>query len=529
MPFGNAVGANVMAQADYLALAARSAGFSSGTANSAQLNKAWRQSSIMAAMLAQFIVDQSGQNAVDDGTTATLEANFLSAIRAVSKQSVILSDTGTAVNNYAATNVVPYTSGTLLHGTRQTVQFARANTGSSIYSPDGLGPYPIYGLNLLPLQGGEISLRGVGNMIFIVDAAVNSGNGAFILLECTGGALQIAPSTKPLQALQRGQAYSAVGAAVLADTGSAANIYSAVNAVPYTSGTIAHGIRQCVQFAHANTGASSYGPDGIGPFPIYNLNLLPLQGGEISLRGVGNMVFIVDSAVNGGNGAFILLNCTGSAPTGRLINVQTFTSSGTYTPTPGMVSCVIEVQGGGAGGAGATVPSAGNVSLGAPGLSGAYGRGRFSAASVGSSQTVTVGAGGAGGVGAAGTVGGSSSVGGLISAPGGIAGGVLNNQVPPQYNGNGTTTAQPTGANISGNSGTGSGLSYAQSSSFGYGGYGGASNYGGGLSVTAINSGSGSAANNYGAGGGGVCAGSGSAILTGGGGKSGIVTIWEYA
>ncbi|MCA8502150.1 hypothetical protein LGN13_10640 [Burkholderia multivorans] len=83
-PFAAADGANVMAQADYEALAALLTGFQSGTAQSAQLNKVWRQSSIMAAVLAQFIVDLTGQDAIDDGTTATLLANLKTAVQAQS-------------------------------------------------------------------------------------------------------------------------------------------------------------------------------------------------------------------------------------------------------------------------------------------------------------------------------------------------------------------------------------------------------------------------------------------------------------
>ncbi|MDN7820727.1 hypothetical protein [Burkholderia vietnamiensis] len=83
-PFAAAGGANVMAQADYEALAALLTGFQSGTAQSAQLNKVWRQSSIMSAVLAQFIVDLTGQDAIDDGTTATLLANLKMAVQAQS-------------------------------------------------------------------------------------------------------------------------------------------------------------------------------------------------------------------------------------------------------------------------------------------------------------------------------------------------------------------------------------------------------------------------------------------------------------
>ncbi|MCA7083379.1 hypothetical protein K7G19_07170 [Cupriavidus sp. DB3] len=84
LPFATGAGANVMSQADWEALAQRLSGFQSGVAQSAQLNKAWRQASIMAAVLAQFIADQSGEDAVDDGTTATLLANLKAAAGASS-------------------------------------------------------------------------------------------------------------------------------------------------------------------------------------------------------------------------------------------------------------------------------------------------------------------------------------------------------------------------------------------------------------------------------------------------------------
>jgi len=51
-------------------------GFPAGILTKEKLNKAIRQSSIMSAVLAQFIADISGANSVDDGTTATLLANL---------------------------------------------------------------------------------------------------------------------------------------------------------------------------------------------------------------------------------------------------------------------------------------------------------------------------------------------------------------------------------------------------------------------------------------------------------------------
>lgn len=62
--------ANVMTQADYAALTARIDGFSAGTANSAQLNKVWRQSAFICSVLAQFIANQTGSDVLDDGDGA---------------------------------------------------------------------------------------------------------------------------------------------------------------------------------------------------------------------------------------------------------------------------------------------------------------------------------------------------------------------------------------------------------------------------------------------------------------------------
>lgn len=81
LPFAGGAGANVLTQAAYVAQAAlRSNGFSAGTAQSAQLNKVWRQSSIMAAALAQMISDNTGADVLDDGTTATILANLKNAV-----------------------------------------------------------------------------------------------------------------------------------------------------------------------------------------------------------------------------------------------------------------------------------------------------------------------------------------------------------------------------------------------------------------------------------------------------------------
>jgi len=83
LPFAVGESANVLTQAQYAALTSLlQNGFSAGIAPSVQLNKVWRQSSIMASVIAQFIAQQTGQNVIDDGTTATLLTNLTAAIDA---------------------------------------------------------------------------------------------------------------------------------------------------------------------------------------------------------------------------------------------------------------------------------------------------------------------------------------------------------------------------------------------------------------------------------------------------------------
>lgn len=77
---------------------------------------------------------------------------------------------------------------------------------------------------------------------------------------------------------------------------------------------------------------------------------------------------------------------------GSLVSVkqQLFTASGTYTPSAGMLFCIVEIVGGG-GGAGTY--SASGAAIG--GAAGGYCRKLYTAAAIGASVTVTCGTGGA--------------------------------------------------------------------------------------------------------------------------------------
>ncbi|MHB9327412.1 gp53-like domain-containing protein [Phytobacter ursingii] len=66
-PFATGASANVITQAEYEALTALLTGFQAGKASSAQINKAIRQATFVAAALAQYITNKTGQDVPDNG------------------------------------------------------------------------------------------------------------------------------------------------------------------------------------------------------------------------------------------------------------------------------------------------------------------------------------------------------------------------------------------------------------------------------------------------------------------------------
>ena len=78
-PFAVGAGANVTSQADWEVLAALATGFQSGKASSAQINKAIRQASFIAAALAQYTSDKTGGDVLDDGDQAAFITKMAAA------------------------------------------------------------------------------------------------------------------------------------------------------------------------------------------------------------------------------------------------------------------------------------------------------------------------------------------------------------------------------------------------------------------------------------------------------------------
>lgn len=100
LPFATGGSANVINQATYAGASFVGTGFSAGTALSSQLNKVWRQSSMVAAALTNYISTQTGNYIADDGNLSGLITNLASAM-----------NTGKVLSFNTRTGAVTLTSG----------------------------------------------------------------------------------------------------------------------------------------------------------------------------------------------------------------------------------------------------------------------------------------------------------------------------------------------------------------------------------------------------------------------------------
>jgi hypothetical protein len=215
-----------------------------------------------------------------------------------------------------------------------------------------------------------------------------------------------------------------------------------------------------------------------------------------------------------------------------VVKVQKFTANGTYTPSAGMLFCIIECVGGGGGGGG-VAGTTGGPNCGGGGGGGECSRKYASATTIGASQAVTVGPGGAGGVGANnGGAGGDTSVGTLCIAKGGSPGSGGNQLASIGRGGAGGTGGT---GDLSVPGGTGEDAFFIPAT----GSADNATNYGGdaglGFGVGAVTSGptnatisNGRTGGNFGGGGSGGQANDVAANAAGGAGAPGVVFITEF-
>lgn len=103
-----------------------------------------------------------------------------------------------------------------------------------------------------------------------------------------------------------------IKSATLTDTGTA-NAYTAANSPALVLNDIKPGLTQQVLITNANTGASTYSPDGLRADPIYGLGLQALQGGELVAGATAILMSATIAGVNGGSPCWVLLECMGGA------------------------------------------------------------------------------------------------------------------------------------------------------------------------------------------------------------------------
>lgn len=219
---------------------------------------------------------------------------------------------------------------------------------------------------------------------------------------------------------------------------------------------------------------------------------------------------------------------------GRLLNVKKFTTSGTYTPTPGTKSIIVEGVGGGGGAGGAPFTNAGYYTGTGGGGAGGYFRTRIT--NVPSLVNVTVGKGGRGGAGGAagnntdGSDGELTSFSSYAQASGGKGSTTTNSPANSgiSYRFGSGFGGFATNGNIINSDGSAGTASLIVSVGSGLSGAGGASFFNAGGAPTPFNS-AGSDGQNGSGGGGVVSMGNSSVVCTGGKGGDGLVIIYEYA
>ncbi|MBN3852018.1 hypothetical protein G3N59_01370 [Paraburkholderia sp. Ac-20340] len=265
----------------------------------------------------------------------TNNGQIVAAIKALFKKNSVLADVG-IVNAYAAVNATPLVAATWVDGTMQAVKIAHSNTGQSTYAPDGLPAIPIYGLGLLPLANGELFAGGTAFLMRSTITGVNSGNPICVLMECAGGAQQVAPATQPTHAPQMSQVAGVVGdARNFAMTISTASASGTLTADEVIVESALGGIRYCIPSLSASCNLASTGAGamdtGSAPasgfvalYAIYN-PLVSMFYGSIS-----GTTLTVSSVVSGALavGQYV----QGAAPGTKITALGTGTGGiGTYT------------------------------------------------------------------------------------------------------------------------------------------------------------------------------------------------------
>lgn len=202
--FATGNSANVISQADYLALAALVSGFSSGKASSAQINKALRQSTVMASVLAQFISDSAGVDVLDNGNTASILANLKSGMTALTPGRLLNVQVFTANGSVTKTAGAKKWKIRVLGGGGGSSAAPATGTGQvSVSNGGGAGAYAegIYDVSALSSATVTIGSGGVGGTAISPYGGDGGTTSVGTLISALGGkaGLPAGPANPPFQ------------------------------------------------------------------------------------------------------------------------------------------------------------------------------------------------------------------------------------------------------------------------------------------------------------------------------------------
>lgn len=148
-------GTNLLTQAEYLADAQRPIGNQPGVARSKLVNKALRQSSLIAAAVAQFIADNQANNVADTASPNDIADWIEAAVRSIGIPTATAGGTADAITADFTPNVA------LTNGATVIVRAGAANaTTTPTFAPDGLIAKTIVKGNNLALVAGDIAGAG---------------------------------------------------------------------------------------------------------------------------------------------------------------------------------------------------------------------------------------------------------------------------------------------------------------------------------------------------------------------------------
>ncbi len=156
-PFAISQHAVVQSQEDYEKSAALKDGFKTGLARSSEVNKAIRQATSVAAVVAGFTAEKSGEDMLDNGDIDTMKQHFETAIRTISST---LSASAEGTGDTLAATFIP-TLKQLTSGKTVLVRAREKNlTKTPTFKADENDAKTIVKGNNLPLEAGDIAGAG---------------------------------------------------------------------------------------------------------------------------------------------------------------------------------------------------------------------------------------------------------------------------------------------------------------------------------------------------------------------------------